>query len=566
MLALVAGACTSEAGDRPPSAAAAAESLFDAWSRGDAEAMLRTFARDVRDDWTVAELDEELDTLRDSDAVESYDVRRAGPVDGPDSVEPGALATVPYEVVVDLAEVDDAATLEGGVVMVFDGRADAWRVQWRDDVLWPGVTGEPAGVRAEHRFPPRAPILDRRGRKLARGTGLRRSYPYGALAGSTIGHVAPATRARAAELGSPYRRGNLVGASGLEAGLERRLAGTPGTVVAVVDERGRRLEVLGRTSPRAAKPVRTTLDVDVQRAAEAAYGGTTGGAVVVAPETGDLLAVVSSAQIDPNDYVGVAGVQPFNRATSGLYPPGSSMKVVTAAAALDTGVVTPSTRLRGPKEYRGVRNFESGSYPSLDFATAVRFSVNTAFARVAQRVGPERLTRYADAFGFNRPPDLPLDAARSSFPFPEDESDLMWGSIGQAQVLATPLQMASVVATIANDGVRVEPRVVLDDEPARRRAVTVRTARTLAKLMEGVVTGGTGQAARLAGVRVAGKTGTAEVSIDGKIKNHAWFVCFAPVGDAKVAVAVVSELGGIGGQVAAPLARDVLAGVLPHVK
>lgn len=561
------GACTGEATDRPPSAAAAAESFFEAWTRGDAEAMRRSFARPARAEWTETELQEGLDELGESAAVESYEVRRAGAVEEPDSVEPGARATVRFEVVLDLADVVDEATLEGGAVMVFDGRADAWRVQWSEELLWPGVAGgDPAGVRAEHRFPPRAPILDRRGRKLARGSGLRRSYPYGSLAGSTIGHLAPATRTQAETLGSPYRRGDLVGASGLEAGLEERLAGTPRTTVAVVDERNRPLEVLARTEPRAAKPVRTTLDVRVQRAAEAAYGRTTGGAVVMAPDDGGVLAIVSSAQIDPNNYVGVAGIQPFNRATSGLYPPGSSMKVVTAAAALDTGVVKPSTRLSGPSEYRGVRNFESGSYPSLDFATAVRFSVNTAFARVAQRLGPERLTRYAEAFGFNRAPDLPLDVARSSFPFPEDEGDLMWGSIGQAQVLATPLQMASVVATIANDGVHVEPRVVLADDPARSRAVTVKTARTLAKLMEGVVTGGTGQAARLAGVRVAGKTGTAEVSIDGKIKNHAWFVCFAPVRGAKVAVAVVSELGGVGGQVAAPLARQILAGVLPHVK
>ena len=530
--------------------------------------MLRWFASRPRAEWSEAELDDALDELRGSDVVTSFQVRAAGAVGepAPESVEPGALASLPFEIVLELEGVEGTARLHGALTMVFEGGDDAWRVRWNEDLVWPGVGAEAAGVRVDYRFPRRAPILDRRGRKLARGTGMRRSYPYGALAGSTIGHLAPATRAQAAELGAPYRRGDLIGASGLEAGLEERLVGTPGTLVAVVDERGRRLEVLARTEPRAAKPVRTTLDVDVQRAAEAAYGGTTGGAVVMAPRTGDLLAIVSSAQIDPNNYVGVAGIQPFNRATSGLYPPGSSMKVVTAAAALDTGVVKPSTRLRGPSEYRGVRNFESGSYPSLDFATAVRFSVNTAFARVAQRLGPERLTRYAEAFGFNRVPELPLDAARSSFPLPEDEGDLMWGSIGQAQVLATPLQMASVVATIAGDGVRVEPRVTLDDEPERERAVSVKTARTLAKLMEGVVTGGTGQAARLAGVRVAGKTGTAEVSIEGKIKNHAWFVCFAPVGKAKVAVAVVSELGGVGGQVAAPLARQILAGVLPHVK
>jgi peptidoglycan glycosyltransferase len=288
--------------------------------------------------------------------------------------------------------------------------------------------------------------------------------------------------------------------------------------------------------------------------------------VVLDPRTGDILAAVASSPFDPSNYVGVAGIEPFNRALSGLYPPGSSMKVMTAAAALETGAVTPSTQLTGPAEYKGVRNFESGEFGTLSFASALQNSVNTAFAQVAEKLGARRLTRFAELFGFNREPEMPLGAARSSFPFPEDEGDLLWSSIGQAQTLATPLQMATLAATIANGGRRMEPRIAFGTRPAGERVVSAKTASTMTTLMESVVQGGTGVGAAISGVRVAGKTGTAEVDVGGERRNHAWFICFAPAGDPTVAVAVVSEYGGVGGQVAAPLARAILTNVLPLVR
>lgn len=309
--------------------------------------------------------------------------------------------------------------------------------------------------------------------------------------------------------------------------------------------------------------MRTTLDVEVQRAAEQAYGDTVGGAVVMHPASGDLLAIVSSSRFDPGSYVGASDVMPFNRALSGLYPPGSSMKVVTASAALDARVVTPATTVTGPKDYKGVRNFESGEFGAIDFATAVKFSVNTAFAQVAEELGGARLTRYARAFGFGVDPGMELGAATSSFPRPTELYDLMWGSIGQAQVLATPLEMASVAATVANGGKRMEPRATFIEPKRGRRVVARRTAGTMSRLMQDVVAGGTGVRAQIPGVAVAGKTGTAEVDVEGVRRNHAWFICFAPAEAPKVAVAVVSEYGGVGGRVAAPLARAILERVLP---
>jgi penicillin-binding protein A len=250
----------------------------------------------------------------------------------------------------------------------------------------------------------------------------------------------------------------------------------------------------------------------------------------------------------------------------GLYPPGSAIKVATAAAALEARVVTPSSTVTGPKEYKGVRNFESGVYNSIPFSSAVKYSVNTAFAQVAEDLGAKRMTRYAEAFGFNRPPDMPLDVAESSFPPPKGLGDLMWASIGQAQVLSTPLQMATVAATIANRGKRMEPRVEKDAPPVGERAVSRRTAAQVSAMMEDVVEGGTGIAARISGLRVAGKTGTAEVDVDGKRKEHAWFIAFAPVEQPVVAIAVVAELGGVGGRVAAPLARQILISTLPYLR
>jgi peptidoglycan glycosyltransferase len=241
------------------------------------------------------------------------------------------------------------------------------------------------------------------------------------------------------------------------------------------------------------------------------------------------------------------------------------MKVVTASAALDSGAVTAGTQLSGPKEFRGVRNFESESFKSLSFAKATEFSVNTAFAQVALKLGARRLHRYAGLFGFNRPPTLPVGAATSSFPLPQDDSDLMWGAVGQAQDVATPLEMASVAATVANRGKRMEPRITVGTPPHGARVISRRAAATMTQLMELVVQGGTGTAANIPGVTVAGKTGTAEVDVDGVRKDHAWFVCFAPASHPQVAVSVVVEYGGVGGEVAAPLARNILERVLPLV-
>lgn len=564
---LVVGVAACTKADEIASPGESADAFISAWNSGDGEEMHASLDGPSSSDLQPEGLQSLIERSLEKGMIESFRVARVGNVQTPteeeiESAEEAVTVPVPYSVTYSSVAVEGPVTLNGSFEMTYSKDADQWDVSFDRGMLWPGIEGA-TGFDVVTRWLNRGRILDRTGRVLAKGSGKRRSYPFSSLAGSTVGHLGSLTRKTLGDAEEGQEVGHLVGASGLEAAYEERLAGTPTTELTVVNKRRKVLEVVGTKAGTPGADVRATLDARVQSATSAAFGDTVGGAVVIQPDSGDLLAAVTAYEIDPNQYVGVNDISPFNRALSGLYPPGSSMKVVTAGAALDTGVVTPGTELTGPREYQGVRNFESASYPTLDFSTAVKFSVNTAFAQVAQKLGAKRLFSYARAFGFNRAPAMPLPAARSSFPRPEDASDLMWGSIGQAQDLATPLQMASVAATVANGGVRMEPRSSIGDVKDGARVLSLKTARTLTVLMENVVEGGTGVNARISGVRVAGKTGTAEVDVDGKRKNHAWFVCFAPVEDPQLAVAVVSEYGGVGGQVAAPLARGILERALP---
>jgi cell division protein FtsI/penicillin-binding protein 2 len=561
-------ACTSpEEEFSIPSAGPVAVGFIDAWNEGRPHAMADALARRVHRRWRAARLRRALARTRAQGEVRSIEVARVGPVEEPEIDQRSDLdgepveASVPFEVTYRSAAARRPVTLRGDIEILFDARRRRWGVLWNRSLQWPGIRGA-RGFSVTRRWPRRGAILDRRGRRLAWGAAPSRHYPLGTVAGTTIGHIGVVTAKALEDVGPQYRADDLIGSSGLESSFERRLAGRPSSTLEVVGRR-KELKVVGRISARAGRSVRTTLDVDVQRAAEIAYGSTVGGAVVLDPSSGDLLAVVSSSPFDPGNYVGVEGIFPFNRALSGLYPPGSSMKVVTASAALDSGTVTPATTVTGPKEYKGVVNFESGEFGAIPFSDALQFSVNTAFAQVAEDLGAKKLTRYARAFGFNRSPEPGVGVARSTFPFPRALGDVMWSSIGQAQVLATPMEMATVAATIANHGKRMEPRIAMGIPRRGQRAVSRQTAGEMNAMMQAVVAGGTGVGAQIAGATVAGKTGTAEVDVAGVRKNHAWFVAFAPATAPEVAVAVVSEYGGIGGKVAAPLAGRILESVLP---
>jgi penicillin-binding protein A len=331
-----------------------------------------------------------------------------------------------------------------------------------------------------------------------------------------------------------------------------------------------------------------TTDSRIQETAAEALSGKVGAVVAMDPKTGKVLAMASSPTYDPNVAVPANGpgttvewdaynADPnrplFNRPTSGLYPPGSSFKVVTGAAALDQGVVTPDTPFNcaGKLVVNGytVYDFNKKTHGSLTFAQAMVVSCNITFAQVGLRLGAPALVEYAEMFGFNNitPFDLPTAVSHIQDAKTMDEVALASAAFGQGQDLATPLEMAMVASTVANGGKLMKPylvdevrdyngKIIDQHQPKQiRQVVDAQTATTMTGIMVKVVEDGTGTAAQIDGVAVAGKTGTAEVAGG---EPHAWFICFAPAEDPIVAVAVVVEHGGEGGKTAAPIARRVM--------
>jgi cell division protein FtsI/penicillin-binding protein 2 len=272
---------------------------------------------------------------------------------------------------------------------------------------------------------------------------------------------------------------------------------------------------------------------------------------VVRPRSGSVLAM--------------AGI-----AASGPQPPGSTFKIITLSGALATGIATPASGypVQTAATLSGVR-LANASNESCggSLATSFAHSCNSVFAPLGAKLGAKRLVRLAEAYGFNEKPRLPGEQPSTIARDLKDDLAVGAAAIGQERDLATAVQMASVGATIANRGVRARPRIVASERPRRRRVVSRRVASLVRDMMVGVVRGGTGGAAALPGVDVAGKTGTAELRptnggpIDPK-NTDAWFVAFAPASAPRVAVAVMLVGAGQGGATAAPIAREVLAAAL----
>jgi len=344
-----------------------------------------------------------------------------------------------------------------------------------------------------------------------------------------------------------------------------------------------------------------TLDADAQRAAFEGLDGQQGAVVALDPETGAILALASSPTFNPNllaspDAAVVTdeydelrkrpGSPLLNRATQQVYPPGSLFKVVVSAAALESGDYEPTTSVPGPASLdlpdttANINNYDNapcfGGRVTLEQALAL--SCNTAFARIGMDLGDDALREQARAFGFNRAFEIPMPVVPSIYPDELDVPQTALSAIGQYDVRSTVMQMAMVGAGVANDGVVMKPYVVGEEqapdlstlsvtepEPLSR-AVSPAVAQQLNDMMVGVVANGTGGNAAIPGFTVAGKTGTAQ---DGTERHpHVWFMSFAPAEDPQVAVAVIVENGGrlgndaTGGEVAAPIAREVMEAVL----
>jgi peptidoglycan glycosyltransferase len=418
-------------------------------------------------------------------------------------------------------------------------------------------------------------------RSIAKGHGdsrrYVRRYPEGALYGHPIGY-------------SFVRQGD----SEFEKYHDDELVGNESEFGSILDQlSGKRQE---------GNDIVTNIEPEAQRVALADLEQAGFGAVVaIEPQSGRVRVLASNPPYDPNRV-------PFelsklnenelespllDRATQGQYPPGSTFKVVTAAAGLDSGTITPETTIDAPGELdvqgQPLQNDFNENFGPIALDTALTNSVNTWFAQLGEQVGEETLFEYMDAFGFNSTPaiDLPEDQVYASGIFESghllgrnDPIDIARVAIGQERLAVTPLQMAEVVSAVANGGKLMKPQIwsrVVDpdgrvvkrlDPSEYSRPIDEQTAAELTTAMEGVVSEGTGTNAAISGVAVAGKTGTAETPSNatcggGSEENQAWFIGFAPADEPKIAIAATVECTTeFGNDVAAPIFRDVAETIL----
>lgn len=330
----------------------------------------------------------------------------------------------------------------------------------------------------------------------------------------------------------------------------------------------------------------TTLDFDLQKLAYDALGDNKGAVVALNPETGEVLAMVSKPSFDPNNLSSTwaaintdKGMPLINRATSGLYPPGSTFKTITALSSLQNidGIMNERFQDEGKLVFNSkesLSNYDGEVLGNLSFKDAYVQSSNVVFGTLALKLGNDKLKSTAESFYFNK--QIPSDGIYiepSRFPTLKsyEKGNIARSGIGQASVLASPMQMALIASTIANDGTMMKPYLVQEVLSVKGEVkkeqekspvgdiISKEDAKTMKDFMRGVVTDGTGTRASIKGIDVCGKTGTAEHVENGKpAPAHSWFIGFAPYNNPKIAVAVIVENGGLGGVVAANIAGQVM--------
>jgi penicillin-binding protein 2 len=431
-----------------------------------------------------------------------------------------------------------------------------------------------------------------------------RSYPLGSSAAHALGRVGEVTerQLRTPEF-AEQSPGDLVGQAGIEAAYNRSLMGRDGYRKVVVNSRGLEVAEAERVPPQDGPRMTLTLDAALQRAVDQAFEGRAGTAVALDPETGEILAMASTPAYDPNAFttgvdaslwarlIGDPATPLMNRVMQAQYAPGSTFKIVTAIGALEEGIIRPGTTFYCPG-YLAVygtvfRCHKASGHGVIDLHRALAQSCNVFFYQIGIRLEIERIARYAKLLGLGAPTgiDLPHEAP-GLVPSPawkQAAQRAQWFAgetvsvaIGQGQLTVTPLQLARLAAAVANGGRLVRPHLVraIGDQPAEPPATSPLPLRpqTLAAVrdaMRAVVNEqGSGARARLPGVVVCGKTGSAQVVGHARLVKsgqaaallpHGWFVCFAPDDRPRIAMAVIVEHGGSGGAAAAPVARRILA-------
>jgi len=552
VIAVIAFAVGAATGASDSAEKEAAKRFAEAWGRKDFAAMYRELNEASRRSTSEAEF---ATAYREAAEVATLRTLEIGPAG--DAGDENGAKSVPVPVV--------AGTVAfGDVGAELEVPYDEGGIAWEASLVFPGLE---AGEHLENRvdLAPRAPILARDGTPLAAGPATEREHPIGSAAIDVTGEIGEAAEEDLPKLARQgFPAGTPVGISGLEQAFNARLAGKPGGSLLAVEDEGGSARILSQAEPQAGAPVKTTIDPDLQVEAVSALAGRAGGVAVLDIRRGDVRALAGQAFSAPQ-------------------PPGSTFKTITTTAALEKGVVSLETEFEITDGANVGGRFISNANGELcggTFREAFAESCNADFAPLGPKIGNDDFVEVAERFGFNSPPTLyaprivaEVDPPESTIPTEiGEEVDLGVTAIGQGEVLATPLQMASVAQTIGNGGVREPTSVVanakLRPEADSQRVMSKTIADELTELMVGVVAGGTGFAAAIPEAQVAGKTGTAELGpkpgTEGEEEpeqiKDAWFTAFAPAENAKLAVGVLLiEAEAAGGEVAAPIAGQVLS-------
>jgi penicillin-binding protein 2 len=436
----------------------------------------------------------------------------------------------------------------------------------------------------------------------------QRNYPGGVTAAHLLGYVGEIS---ADQLEKPefvdLHQGSIVGQYGVEKSYDRHMRGMAGQKNVEVDALGHEKKAVVVERPQAGNDLYLTIDVRLQKVAEDLLGGEYGAIVALDPNSGDILAMASRPGFDPNvlsreltakqwvEIVQDEGRPLNNRASQGQYPPGSTFKIPMAVAALETKTMSPSSTVfcNGGYQFgkRLYHDWKASGHGYVDLHNALVHSCDVYFYTIGQRMGIDVMAEFGKDFGLGKVTGVELPSERAgimpSTAWKQKAKHEQWlpgetisAAIGQGYVTVTPLQMASLVGTVANNGVSYRPRLVqavmdrtsgnLQELPAVPRGkinAKPETFRIIKDALADVVTKGTATRAKSSMVTIGGKTGTAQVAalrtgpeenIPKKFRDHAWFVAFAPVESPKIAVAVLAEHMGHGGAAAAPLAKEVI--------
>ncbi|MGA7827786.1 MAG: penicillin-binding protein 2 [Geobacteraceae bacterium] len=436
-----------------------------------------------------------------------------------------------------------------------------------------------------------------------------RAYPYGLLGAHLFGHLGEISEQEmSSDRFKEYNPGDYVGKSGIERNWEKELHGADGGRQIEVDAMGRFLRTVSERNPTPGDSLELTVDLDLQKAAESAFGEQAGAAVALDVNSGEVLAFVSSPSFDPALFAGRMPAATWNKylhdkrhplenkALTGQYPPGSTFKIITAIAGLEEGLIDESTTFTCTGSYkygnRSFRCWKRSGHGVVNLRKALRESCDVYFYHLGEQLGVDKIAHYAKMFGFGAPVGVGLENEKAGL-IPTAAwklkrygkkwlgGETLSVAIGQGYVLATPLQLAEMTAEVANEGIFYAPhlvkkvvsptgKVLQEFKPTvvRKLDIKASTWRAVKKGLFAVVNepGGTGAVARLVEVKVAGKTGTSQVvklrdrrgGIPYQYRDHALFVAFAPYDNPEIAVAVVVEHGEHGGSAAAPIAAKIL--------